>query len=55
MKKLMMLTLGLALAFTTVAVTFAQDTPKKEDTKKGKKKGGGKKKKEETPKKEGSR
>ena len=39
MKKLMTLMLGLSLAFTTVAVTFAQDTPKKE----------------ETPKKEGSR
>jgi len=50
MKKLMTLMLGLSLAFTTVAVTFAQDTPKKEETK-GKKKGG--KKKEETPKKEG--
>jgi len=54
MKKMMTLMLGLALAFTTVAVTFAQDTPKKEDSKKsGKKKGG--KKKEETPKKEGGR
>jgi hypothetical protein len=54
MKKLMTLMLGMALAFTTVAVTFAQDTPKKEDTKKkGGKKGG--KKKEEAPKKEGGR
>jgi len=55
MKKLMTLMLGMALAFSTVAVTFAQDAPKKEDTGKkgGKKKGG--KKKEETPKKEGSR
>ena len=54
MKKLMTLMLGLSLAFTTVAVTFAKDEPKKEDSKKtGKKKGG--KKKEETPKKEGSR
>ena len=52
MKKLMTLMLGLSLAFTTVAVTFAQDTPKKEEKKGGKKKGG--KKKEETPKKEGS-
>jgi hypothetical protein len=52
MKKMMTLMLGLALAFTTVAVTFAQDAPKKEDTKKdGKKKGG--KKKEEAPKKDG--
>jgi hypothetical protein len=54
MKKLMTLMLGMALAFTTVAVTFAQDAPKKEDTKKtGKKKGG--KKKEDAPKKEGGR
>ena len=55
MKKIMTLMLGMALAFTTVAVTFAQDAPKKEEGKKkeGKKKGG--KKKEETPKKEGSR
>jgi hypothetical protein len=52
MKKLMTLMLGLTFAFTTVAVTFAQDTPKKEDTKKSKKKG---KKKEEAPKKDGSR
>jgi hypothetical protein len=52
MKKMMTLMLGLALAFTTVAVTFAQDAPKKEETKKeGKKKGG--KKKEEAPKKDG--
>ncbi len=52
MKKMMTLMIGLALAFTTVAVTFAQDAPKKEDTKKdGKKKGG--KKKEEAPKKDG--
>jgi hypothetical protein len=49
MKKLMTLMLGLALAFTTVSVSFGQDAPKKENTKKGKKKGG--KKKEETPKK----
>ena len=53
MKKLMTLMLGLSLAFTTVAVTFAQDTPKKEEKKSGKKKGG--KKKEETPKKDGGR
>jgi hypothetical protein len=52
MKKLMTLMLGLTFAFSTVAVTFAQDTPKKEDTKKTKKKG---KKKEEAPKKDGSR
>ena len=53
MKKLMTLMLGMALAFTTVAVTFAQDAPKKEEKKKdGKKKG---KKKDDTPKKEGGR
>jgi hypothetical protein len=50
MKKLMTLMLALTFAFGTVAVTFAQDAPKKEDTKKGKKKG---KKKEDTPKKDG--
>jgi hypothetical protein len=49
MKKLMTLMLALTFAFGTVAVTFAQDTPKKEDTKK-KKKG---KKKEDAPKKDG--
>ena len=36
MKKLMTLMLGMAFAFTTVAVTFAQDTTKKEDTSKKK-------------------
>jgi hypothetical protein len=46
MKKLMTLMLGMALAFGTVAVTFAQDAPKKEEGKKKK----GKKKKEEPPK-----
>jgi ribosomal protein L12E/L44/L45/RPP1/RPP2 len=53
MKKLMTLALGLAFAFTTVAVTFAQDTPKKEDTEKkeGKKKKS--KKKEGEPEKKG--
>ncbi len=52
MKKLATLMLALTFAFGTVAVTFAQDAPKKEDTpKKGKKKGG--KKKEDAPKKEG--
>ena len=51
MKKVMTLMLGMALAFTTVAVCFAQDTAKKEEKKTTKKKGG--KKKEETPKKEG--
>ena len=53
MKKLMTLMLGLTFAFATVAPSFAQDTPKKEDTKKTKKKGG--KKKEEAPKKDGGR
>jgi len=51
MKKLATLMLALTFAFGTVAVAFAQDAPKKEDTKKGKKKGG--KKKEDAPKKEG--
>jgi hypothetical protein len=50
MKRLMTLMLALTFAFGTVAVTFAQDAPKKEDTKKGKKKG---KKKDDTPKKDG--
>jgi hypothetical protein len=54
MKKLMTLMLGAAFVFVTVAPTFAQDTPKKEDTKKDttKKKG---KKKSDAPKKEGGR
>jgi hypothetical protein len=51
MKKLMSLMLGMALAFSAVAVTFAQDAPKKEDTAK-KKKG---KKKSEPTKKDGTR
>ena len=50
MKKLATLMLALTFAFGTVAVTFAQDAPKKEDTKK-KKKG---KKKEDAPKKDGA-
>jgi len=50
MKKLLTLMLGLGLAIGSVAVTFAQDAPKKEETKEGKKKGG--KKKAEEPKKE---
>jgi hypothetical protein len=50
MKKLMTLMLALTFAFGTVAVSFAQDAPKKEDAPK-KKKGG--KKKEEAPKKDG--
>ena len=49
MKKLMTLMLGMALAFGSVAVTFAQDQPKKEEE--GKKKGK-KKKGDEEPKKE---
>jgi hypothetical protein len=51
MKKLMTLTLGMAIVFTTVAVSFAQDTTKKEDTAKKK----SKKKKSDAPKKEGGR
>jgi hypothetical protein len=53
MKKLMSLMLGLSLAFTTVAVVFADDAPKTEK-KSGGKKGGGKKK-TDAPKKEGGR
>jgi hypothetical protein len=48
MKKLMTLMLSLSLAFTTVAVTFAQETKKKQTSKKKAKKGG--KKKEEPQK-----
>jgi hypothetical protein len=48
MKKLMTLMLGMALAFGSVAVTFAQDQPKQDDGKKKK----GKKKKSEEPKKD---
>jgi len=54
MKKLMTLMLGMAFAFTTVAPTFAQDPPKKEEKKEGKKKGT-KKKEGEGEKKGGSR
>jgi len=56
MKKLMTLMLGMALVFGTVSVTFAQDAPKKEDSKdkKASKKKSGKKK-EETPKKDGGK
>ena len=50
MKKLMTLMLGMALAFTTFAVTFAQDTKKEEPTKKKKSK-----KKGDTTKKDGTR
>jgi hypothetical protein len=49
MKKLMTLMLGLGLAIGSVAVTFAQDAPKKEE---GKKKKGKKGKKADEPKKE---
>ena len=49
MKRLMTLMLGLALVIGSVAVTFAQDAPKKEEE--GKKKGK-KKKGDEEPKKE---
>jgi hypothetical protein len=49
MKKLMTLMLGMAFVFTTVAVTFAQDTTKKEDTSKKK---SSKKKKTDAPKKD---
>jgi hypothetical protein len=48
MKKLMTLMLGMAFVFTTVAVTFAQDTTKKEEKKKAPKK-----KKGDTTKKDG--
>jgi|KBSSwiStaDraftv2_1062776.scaffolds.fasta_scaffold2325398_1 hypothetical protein len=48
MKKLMTLMLGAAFVFTTVAVTFAQDTTKKEEKKKAPKK-----KKGDTTKKDG--
>ena len=51
MKKLIPLVVGVALAFGTVATSFAQ-TPEKTEKSKSKKK---KKKGEETPKKEGSR
>ena len=52
MKKLMTLMLGLTFAFSTVAVVFAQDAPKKDDSTASKKKAP-KKKKAETTKKEG--
>jgi Ni/Co efflux regulator RcnB len=52
MKKLMTLMLALSFMTATVAVSFAQDTAKKDDTaKKGKKKGG--KKKDDTMEKKG--
>ena len=53
MKKLMTLMLGMAFAFTTVAVTFAQDAPKKDEKKEEKKEGKKKKKKEGEDEKKG--
>jgi hypothetical protein len=53
MKKLLSVFVALCFLSATAAVSFAQDTSKKEGTKKGKKKGG--KKKEETPKKDGGK
>ncbi len=52
MKKLMTVALALAFLGATVAVSFAQDTPKKEAGRKSSKKKSNKKK-EETPKKGG--
>ena len=49
MKKLLTLMLGLTLAIGSVAVTFAQDAPKKEEEPKKK---GKKKKSDEEPKKD---
>ena len=48
MKKLMTLMLGLSLALGAVSVSFAEEAPKKEDTKK--KKNGKKGKKDDTKK-----
>ena len=55
MKKLMTLMLGMAFMLGTVATTFAQETPKKDETGKTGKKKGGKKKKTEEPKKDGGK
>jgi hypothetical protein len=56
MKKLATLMLALTFAFGTVAVMFAQDTSKKENTSKKKSsKKKGSKKKVETPKKDGGK
>ncbi len=52
MKRLMTVAFALAFLGTTTAVSFAQDTPKKNDGKKSSKKKSGKKK-EQTPKKDG--
>ncbi len=52
MKKLLMVLLAVSLFGAAAAVTFGQDTPKKDDTKKASKKKSGKKK-AETPKKDG--
>jgi hypothetical protein len=56
MNKLMTLMIGLAFAFTTVAPTFAQEPPKKEEKKetKTKKSKGSKKKEGEGEKKGGA-
>ena len=51
MKKLMTLMLALSFMTATVAVSFAQDTAKKDDTMKKKK--GSKKKKDDTTEKKG--
>ena len=51
MKKVFALMLGMALAFTTVAVTFAEDAPKKEEKKKDTSK---KSKKKDTTEKKGA-
>jgi len=55
MKKLMTLMLALSFMTATVAVSFAQDTAKKDDTAKKSKKKGGKKKDDTMEKKGGSR
>ena len=55
MKKVMTLMLGMSLVLGTAAVTFAQDPPKKDDTKKDEKDKKGKKgkKKDAEPEKKG--
>ena len=52
MKRLLTIALALAFLGTTTAVSFAQDTPKKDAGKKSSKKKSGKKK-EQVPKKDG--
>lgn len=54
MKKLMTLALALSFLTATVAVSFAQDTPKKDSTDTGKKKKSKKKDSTDTTKKGGS-